>query len=70
MMMKATVGNINNEEIKNILVEKMGYSLEDRISIDLINEVADQIGLPQAEVEGFSKVGFYPQRNEDGSIER
>jgi hypothetical protein len=66
--MKATVGNLK-EEVKNTLVE-MGYSLEDRISIDLISEVADQIGIPQAEVEGFSKVGFYPQRNEDGSIER
>jgi hypothetical protein len=69
MTMKATVRNLK-EEVKNILVEKMGYSLEDRISIDLVNEVADQIGLPAAEVEGFSEVGFYPQRNEDGSIER
>jgi hypothetical protein len=66
--MKATVENLN-EEVKTFLIE-MGYSLEDRLDIDFVNEVADQIGLPQAEVEGFSEVGFYPQRNEDGSIER
>jgi len=65
--MKATVRNLKSE-VKEALL-KMGYGLDDRLDIDFINEVADQIGLPQAELKS---IYFYAgpsrdQRNEDGS---
>lgn len=66
--MKATVRNLAQAELKDELVSR-GYSLDDRLDIDFICEVSDELGLPDVSEPptGFSQVGFYPQRKEDGT---